>query len=850
MTRITQPVFWLLIWLALLGAAGTLQAQMLPLRLNCGGPSVGQWHSDVPYAKGGQLYRFARKSATDKIPFAAPDEVYRTVRRDVHSYHFPKLPDGTYRVRIHFTDEHKENRRMAYRAENQWFLVDFNVVEAAGGTNKAIVRDLDVTVRDGNGLQLFCEKGEGNDVFEAALEIYQLDNPVNIPPSTPQTRVSAMVPVSGVTPTVPSGFVVYSKGSGEERTLYMARLAPGMLYREIQAGEQLICAKGPKGGDIGGQISFDGKWLAFARSRGGNHPSLGRDHYQDWEAWDIYIVPLHGKLPAEPLYIDRGYFPSWADDSFKGRKTLYYSKGGDKPSVWRVTISPGGKPGKPEWYADLPVEGYEGHAMVSPNGEFIAARYNGAVYALHNKGLLQGRTIRMDEGCYPHITADSRWIYHASRKVSRSDGSAKGDGGAGGLYHFGSSPDMHWFITRTGGDWRDQNAGGEVWLCSLTATDKQFNTQPAIKITEEGSWVDVHTWNRKERRSTRAKAAVAIEPPRQSDVQGRLFVWDDNISGNHLTDSEGLIIRSCLVMPSGRARYGRGHSMEIRKGSFFVPDNLLNHAMSIGPVYTGEFSMEAQFVAANAKAEGPARIVSLSSSASNRNFTLGQEGNQLIFRLRTTATDPNGVASQLTLGTIEAGRPCHLLITYRSGELVWYLNGIRYFSSDCKGDLFSWNDNRLIFGDEWEADRHWTGLIRGVTLYDRVLSDQEAIERWHQAQKGLELLKPIPSAKVEARLVKASVVPSAAEVLGQGYRRSVAAHIYEVQKVLSGTLDAKRIKIRHWTLLDGEEQPPRKVGGVYTLLLEPMEFHSELDSEYSSDTLKESELLEYYDAGS
>lgn len=811
---------------------------------------MGQWLSDAPYAKGGKSYRFSRKSATDNIPFAAPEEVYRTVRHMVHSYQFPNLPNGNYRVRIHFTDEHKENRRMSYRAENQWFLVDFNVVEAAGGTNKVVVRDLDVTVRDGNGLQILCEKGEGNDVFEAALEIYQLEHPVNIPPSTPQTRVSPILPASGETPSLPEGFVVYSKGSGAERTLHRAGLAPGMLFDQIMATEQLICPKGEKGGDISGQISFDGKWLAFSRSRGGNSPSMGRDHYQDWEAWDIYIVPLHGKLPAEPVYIDRGYFPVWADDSFKGRKTLYYSKGGDKPSVWRVTISSVGKAGKPEWYYDLPVEGYEGHAMVSPNGQFIAARYNGAVYALHIKGLLQGRTIRMDEGCHPHITADSRWIYHASRKVSRSDGSAKGEGGAGGLYHFGSSADMRWFITRTGGDWRDQNGGDEVWLCALTANEKQFNTHPVMKITEEGSWVDVHVWNRKKGRSEGTKAAALSQPPRQSDRHGRLFVWEDNISGNHLTDNDGLIVRSCLVSPSGLSRFGRGHSMEIRKGSFFVPDDVLNHALSIGPVYTGEFSMEAQFVAANGKAAGPARIISLSTSASNRNFTLGQEGNQLIFRLRTTETDPNGVASQLALGAIEAGKPYHLLLTYRSGELVWYLNGIRYFSSHCKGDLFSWNDNRLIFGDEWEADRHWSGLIRGVVLYDRVLPDQEALERWSQAQAGLELLRPAPSVDIEARLLKMSVVPSAAEVLGQGYRRCIVSHLYEVQKVVSGTLDAKRIIIRHWTLLDGVEQPSRKVGGVYKLHLEPIEYHSELDSEFSSDTLKESELPEYYDAGS
>ncbi len=853
MKLIQLPAVLLLLWLLIPGAGEQLQGQTLPLRLNCGGPSIGAWSSDAPYARGGKLHRFSRKSATEKIAFAAPDEVYRTVRRDIHSYHFPKLPNGNYRVRIHFTDEYKHNRRMAYRAENQWFLVDFNVVEAAGGTNKAIVRDLDVTVRDGNGLQILCEKGEGNDVFEAALEIYNLDHPVNIPPSTPQTRVSAMLPEAAGGSSdglLPEGFVVYSRGNGSDRTLYMARVEPGMTYAQIRATEQVVCEKGDKGGDIEGQISFDGKWLAFARSRGGNSPALGRDHYQDWEQWDICIVPLDGKLPARPVFIDRGYFPSWADNSYSGRKSLYYSKGGDTPSVWRVTIDRSGRPGKPEWYASLPLEGYEGHAMVSPDGNFIAARYNGAMYALHIKGLLQGRTIRMDEGCHPHITSNSQWIYHASRKANRSDGSTRGEGGAGGLYHFGSSADMRWFITRTGGDWRDQNSGDEVWLCSLLADEKQFITRPVMQITDQGSWVDVHTSTRKEKRRDLAKREALKQPPRQSDPQGRLFIWEDNISGNHLADAEGLIVRSCLVLPSGLSRFGRQHSMEIRQGSFYVPDDLLNHAMSIGPVYTGQFAAELQFVASGNKASGPARMISLSTDASNRNFTLGQEGSDLIFRLRTTQTDPNGVASQLTLGKIEAGKPYHLLVTYRAGQLVWFLNGVKQTSSEIEGELYSWNDNRLIFGDEWEADRHWTGFIRGVVLYDRILSDEEAQERWLLAQKGLELLMPVPSVRVEARLVKASVVPAGEEVLAQGYRRCVVTHIYEVQRVVNGTLNAKRIKVRHWSLLDGVSAPLRKVGGLYPMTLEPVEFHPELDSEYSSDTLQEQNLPEYYDTGS
>ena len=38
------------------------------------------------------------------------------------------------------------------------------------------------------------------------------------------------------------------------------------LFQEIMASETRICPRGSHGGDIQGVISFDGQWLAFARS--------------------------------------------------------------------------------------------------------------------------------------------------------------------------------------------------------------------------------------------------------------------------------------------------------------------------------------------------------------------------------------------------------------------------------------------------------------------------------------------------------------------------------------------------------------------------------------------------------
>jgi hypothetical protein len=294
-------------------------------------------------------------------------------------------------------------------------------------------------------------------------------------------------------PKLPKGFIVYSKGSGGNRTLHMVKLAPGMSEEQVRASEKLICARGDKGGDIQGQISFDGKMLAFARSLGA--PSkYGPDDYHGFDCWDVYVVRLDGELPAKPIRVDHGYWPSWGVDSTGATKTLYFSKHKDKVgTIHKATIAPDGTASSMTKYADLPRDRYEGFAMASPDGTFAAARYGGGVCAVHFAGKLKGRTIRIGGGCMPHVTADSQWVSHAIRGVARADGKARGNAEGWGMYHYGSSADMKWFLTKTTGGVHNQNDGGKVMLCTLAATPKSFNTQHRMLVSDDGSWIDVHT---------------------------------------------------------------------------------------------------------------------------------------------------------------------------------------------------------------------------------------------------------------------------------------------------------------------------------------------------------------------
>lgn len=132
------------------------------------------------------------------------------------------------------------------------------------------------------------------------------------------------------------------------------------------------------GGDIEGQISFDGKWLAFARTVAKTTKGKGNNDYHDYDKWEIYVVRIDGTLPAEPIRIGPGYFPSWSDDSEQEVKTLYYTYEKER-CIRRVTIDDRGKVLKESVLGVLPSEGYEGCTFAAPDGTYAAFRKNGMV---------------------------------------------------------------------------------------------------------------------------------------------------------------------------------------------------------------------------------------------------------------------------------------------------------------------------------------------------------------------------------------------------------------------------------------------------------------------------------------
>ena len=671
---------------------------------------------------------------------------------------------------------------------------------------------------------------------------------------------------------LPHGFVTYSRGEDYNRVLCRAEIRPGWTFEQIHATEQPIVEKGPHGGDITNQISFDGKWVAFSRSLPGTDDGSGGNNYADFGKWDIYIARVDGKLPVKPIRIGHGFFPSWGEDSSKsGIKTLYFSRHEER-AVYKVRIDDKGNIVEKETrIGQVPKEGYEGFIFAAPNGQFCAYRKSGAVYTYWWDGPHAGKSILMTGGCHPHVTADSKWVYHANRNPVRSDGSARGEAGAGGLYHYGSSNDLNWFVTRTEGDNTIINKGRESWLCTLYETETRFDTEKAVKISDQAGFIDIHVYDNKaskkaatNNRKRKEKILSGTLMPQEMNQAykglskdmleklpvnklGETFRWENNTADSRIVNHKGEFLRSCRLIPQGRAFLGKNGRMHLAGGHFVSDDQSSSVAMVEAAKFTNQFTVELQFVSHNLEVSGPARIASCSQDWSKRDWTIGQEKNQLMLRIRTRTNGENGSNTQISLGEIEAGKPYHLIVSYTPGYTLWSLNGKIGMNHNITDKIDNWQPYTLIFGNEHSGERNWYGEIQGVHTYAYAFSVKDMNKRYKAAQNSLKTMQPEKGTTVVAEIIENSADPSTKQLKEQGYYRCLTTrHMRVVESDNAELAVGKEFILKEWSILGLENVNSRKQGDKVKLNVFPAEKHKELQNEYTVEGLSVFDLPIYY----
>ncbi|MEE2641173.1 MAG: DUF1592 domain-containing protein [Planctomycetota bacterium] len=145
--------------------------------------------------------------------------------------------------------------------------------------------------------------------------------------------------------------------------------------------------------------------------------------------------------------------------------------------------------------------------------------------------------------------------------------------------------------------------------------------------------------------------------------------------------------------------------------------------------WTNELTVEVWIEPADDQQKGPARILSFSRNGSQRNFTLGQDGNCYDFRLRTTRTSGNGIPSLSTRPGTATKRLTHVVYTRsRNGRAKIFLDGQLAAEAVVPGDFSNWDINfRLSAGNELSGDRPWKGKMYLAAIYNRALTSREVV---------------------------------------------------------------------------------------------------------------------------
>ena len=147
-------------------------------------------------------------------------------------------------------------------------------------------------------------------------------------------------------------------------------------------------------------------------------------------------------------------------------------------------------------------------------------------------------------------------------------------------------------------------------------------------------------------------------------------------------------------------------------------------------------SIEAWIKPAKTTQDGPARIVTLSANTGSRDFTLGQQQAAYDVRLRSTATDNNGLPSLTSPpGTLSTSLTHVVYTRDKNGTANLYINGSKQSKKTVLGDFSNWDTQHgFALANELTKDRPWLGELYLVAIYDRALDATDVDERYARSE--------------------------------------------------------------------------------------------------------------------
>jgi len=153
------------------------------LAVNSGGTATGQFAADANFSGGTQAAPTTSTIDTSAVTAPAPQAVYQTERYGAFTYTFGGLTPGvSYKVRLHFVEYYWSSanaRKFNVAINGTPVLTNYDIFAAAGGQNKAIVREFTNTPNASGQIVIAYTVGTVDQPKSSGIEI------LLPPPATP-----------------------------------------------------------------------------------------------------------------------------------------------------------------------------------------------------------------------------------------------------------------------------------------------------------------------------------------------------------------------------------------------------------------------------------------------------------------------------------------------------------------------------------------------------------------------------------------------------------------------------------------------------------------------------------------
>ena len=215
-----------------------------------------------------------------------------------------------------------------------------------------------------------------------------------------------------------------------------------------------------------------------------------------------------------------------------------------------------------------------------------------------------------------------------------------------------------------------------------------------------------------------ATATVTVNvtaPPRvATGIQAR---YDFNEgSGSTVNDTSGVGTPLNLTIASPASVSWTSGKLTVNTATSIASPGSATKIISAAQA-SNALTVEAWIQPASLTLTGPARILTLTKTSSQRNLVFGQSGSRYETQLKTSTGTPalQSPASSLSVGLT------HVVYTRASsGQAVYYINGVQVSTSTTTGTFATWGtDHKLILSDNWQ------GSYFLMAVYGRALTSSE-----------------------------------------------------------------------------------------------------------------------------